>query len=211
MGRDVRSWGHLVQITLVVEYNKPAVKRPRFREGCGVVYRSIRAASPCLCVFREHCLCFLSIYSSLCFSFPPLHSSGWVTWLSGHRGWPPPHSLLMQSGTWVRCSLNYNYSGPVLPLGFSVNRIYWMSCSIACGYVVHLVYYSIASTLFFWPADNSALLWITLYMWACCPLLKEQSSTKYLKLSHLLFSISVSLCHCFPLSLHLFSLLSLSL
>lgn len=60
----------------------------RVGEWRAAVYRSIRSASPCLCVFREHRLCFPSIYSSLWFSHPPPfspqsnHVTLWTQWVT---------------------------------------------------------------------------------------------------------------------------------
>lgn len=129
----------LPEISLVVEYNKPAVISPCLRVCRGVVYRSIRAGSPCLCVFREHCLCFLSMYSSLCPPSPTLtpfqlnHVTLWTQRVTSSS------LLLMQSGTRVRHSLNYKYIGRVLSLGFLEIFIYHI---YHVTMYLHLHYYS---------------------------------------------------------------------
>lgn len=211
MGCDVKSWGHLAWITLVAEHNKPAVKRPCFRECRGVVYRSIRAASPCLCVFREHCLCFLSIYASLCFSFPPsippvescdsLDTEGDLLLTASHAEWSLSETL---------SELQIHRPSPPPRFLSKQNILNLLLYSMWSCSAFALLQYRVYS--FFWPADNSALLWIKLYMWACCPLSMEKSQVNLI--FEPLTPFVLYLCISLPLSSSVsssFSLPSLSL
>lgn len=133
MGFDVSRWGELAHVSLVVEYNKPAVISPGLRECSAIVYRSIRAAFPCLCVFGEHRLCFLSIYSPpppfLQLNHVTLDTEGDLLLTASHAEW-----------NWSETLSELQILRP-LP-GFLVfmlsleNKMYEFSCSILCSDVL---------------------------------------------------------------------------
>lgn len=134
------------------------------------------------------------MYSSLCVCVcPPPSTPSVESCDCGHRGWPPPRCFSCRVETRVKRSLNYKYAYRVLSLCFLKNKIYSISCSILCDYVL-------AFALLQFPAGKMALLWTKLGMCSCCTLLQKSGKypTKYLKVQHLLFSLSVSLSRCLP-------------
>lgn len=172
---------------------------------CGVSLHQGSSLSLLLC-FREHCLCFLSIYSSLCLSHPPSlpllnHVTLWTQRVTSSSSLLP-----MQSATTERRSVNYKYTGRVLSMGFLC--FLYLTWSKRFSQLLYIVWLCNCHTVCIITELNmfpAVLQGIIALFWSCVLLLQKsqwKQPTKYWKWSPFVFFISHSHClfHPCPLS-----------